>query len=369
MNILQKLLLGACCAMTLSAGFTSCSDDDDDDSWKDGSTMDLPNTRAYILNEGSQSYNNSKLVVYDWSVGEVYSPCIYSAQNGKALGDVANDLVKDGDNMLVAVNGSNYVALLNGSGVEKARVSFEGHTGLGTVRDVAVYKNNVYVTSYGGYVSRLRQSGSTFIIEDSLEVGSYPEDILVKDGTIYCTVSGWGSDNRVAVIDAAKFEKVSYIDVMLNPDNLAEEDGHLFVQGYGPYDASWNCPYPWGEINTSDGTYTELGYANAFTTGNGQVYTALSVTDWTTYTCNTTLTAYDIATGTTNASFFKNAPAALATSNVYGLSVNPYDGSIYVCTTDFSTDGTVYCFDKTGQYTTSFSSNGVNPKTVIFFRN
>lgn len=365
---MRKILLGALCATMLCAGFVSC-EDDEDDSWKDGSKMNLSSTRAYILDEGKQGNNNAKLTLYDWSTDSIYSNCIYKEQNGQALGDVGNDLVKYGNDMLVAVNGSNYVALLNGSGVEKARVDFGQYANLGLVRDVAASNGYVYVSSYGGYVTKFRLSNNEFTLVDSLKVGNYPEDVLVTNGRVYCAVSGWSYDNRVAVIDANDFDGAAYVTVMQNPDNLAEEEGHVYVQGYGPYDESWNCPYPWGEINPQTGEYTELGYANAFTTGNGHVYTALSVTDWTTYLCNTTLTAYDVTTGKTATDFFKNAPATLTTTNVYGLSVNPYNGDIYVCGTDFVSDGVVFVFDKNGAFKQQFSSNGVNPKAVVFFKN
>lgn len=360
---MKKFLFGALCATMLCAGFVSCSDDDDD-AWKAGSKMNLPSTRAYILNEGSMDLNNANLALYDWSIDSIYPNCIYKEQNGQALGDIGNDLVKYGDYMLVAVNGSNYVAVLNGSGVEQARVNFGDYANLGLVRDVAASDGYAYVSSYGGYVTKFRLSNNGFTLVDSVKVGSYPEDVLVSNGRVYCTVSGWGADNRVAVIDADDFDTAAYITVMQNPDNLVEEDGHIFVQGYGAY-----YEYKWGEINTQTGVYSEIGSANALATGNGQVYTALSETDWTTYLCNTTLTAYDIATGETSTDFFKNAPAALSTTNVYAISVNPYNGDIYVCATDFVTDGVIYVFDQSGNFLTKFSSNGVNPQSIVFFKN
>ena len=55
----RSLLFGMLCMLALGASLASCSDDDDN-SWDDsGSKVALPQTRVFILNEGSYNANNA----------------------------------------------------------------------------------------------------------------------------------------------------------------------------------------------------------------------------------------------------------------------------------------------------------------------
>lgn len=57
----RSLLFGMLCMLALGASLASCSDDDDDSLDDGGSKVTLPQTRVYILNEGSQGANNAGL--------------------------------------------------------------------------------------------------------------------------------------------------------------------------------------------------------------------------------------------------------------------------------------------------------------------
>lgn len=56
----RSLLVSMLCMLALSVSFASCSDDDDllDDS---GSTVALPQVRAFFLNAGTQGANNANI--------------------------------------------------------------------------------------------------------------------------------------------------------------------------------------------------------------------------------------------------------------------------------------------------------------------
>lgn len=57
---LRSLFFGTLCMLMLGVSFTSCSDDDDDSKKNDeGSKVELPENRVYILNEGSYQKNNA----------------------------------------------------------------------------------------------------------------------------------------------------------------------------------------------------------------------------------------------------------------------------------------------------------------------
>ena len=56
---LRSLFFGTLCMLMLGVSFTSCSDDDDDSKKNDeGSKVELPENRVYILKEGSKKKKN-----------------------------------------------------------------------------------------------------------------------------------------------------------------------------------------------------------------------------------------------------------------------------------------------------------------------
>ena len=198
--------------------------------------------------------------------------------------------------------------------------------------------------------------------DDIANLQKNPEYIVKKDGKLYCTCSGWGADKRVAVIDIKSFDKASYFDVMDNPDRIIEVDGHIYVQGYG---ADWS--YPWGELDTNTGKFTQIGNCSSWASYKNTLYLAFSETDWSTYATTTTFTSYNAKSGQLNkASFLKNAPSTLTSSSVYGMSVNEKTGDIYVLTTDFVTNGRIYHFNSDGTFVKDFASSGVNPRKIVF---
>lgn len=82
---------------------------------------------------------------------------------------------------------------------------------------------------------------------------------------------------------------------------------------------------------------------------NDILYLVNSLTDWNTYTTVNTFFTYNIKTGQmNNASFLKDAPAELTSSTLYMLEVNENNGDIYISTSEFTTNGTIYRFKKDG---------------------
>lgn len=350
--------------LAVAAGFTSCSDDEEWNMLGSGKVEMPSSARAFILNEGSMNRNNSNIVYFDWLAGKVNEGDLFVAQNGKQLGDTGNDILAvDNNKLVVAVNVSNYVALLDGYGVETSRISFEQYKNLGQVRNVDEEDGIIYAASYGGYVSRIRINGDKLEYVDSLKVGERPEDVVEEDGKLYVTLQGANyMDNRLAIVNS-DFKTITYATIMQDPVNVYAEDGKIYIQGMGAkYD------YPWGIYDPATGKYAEMGHASKLGVGDDVVYLANSVTDWSTYETSTTLSVYDTKTGKTVDGFFKNVPEEMGEMSVYSISVNPYDGKIYMATSDFMSDGKIYVFDRNGNYLNEFSAGGVNPNKIAFLR-
>lgn len=363
MTKLWKLSLLCVCALA----FTACSDDNDWNKTGDG-TVTIPSaSRAFILNEGSYGASNSNIIYFDWKTGLVDSLDLYVRQNGSGLGDTGNDIIAvDNNKIVVAVNVSNYVALLDGYGVEKSEISFNDYPNLGQVRCLTEDDGYIYATSTGGYVSRIRIKGNTLTYIDSLKIQPHLEGIAEEDGRLYVAVQGAGyTDCRLAIVEK-DFQTVSYDTIMVNPNKVYEEDGKIFITGYGAY-----YDNPCGVYDPATRTYTDLGHASTAAAGDGVIYTAYSTTtydeNWAPLGTSTFLNTYNVNTGM-NETFFRGEPEALTTSTVYSISYNPYNEKVYVATTDYYSPGVVYVFAKDGQYESSFSTYGVNPNKIVFLK-
>ena len=105
--------------------------------------------------------------------------------------------------------------------------------------------------------------------------------------------------------------------------------------------------------------------------GDDMVYFVNSETDysnWPETSTTNTFFSYNIKTATVNSSsFLKNAPAELATSSVYMMSVDDEKGDIYIGVTFYSeANGTMYRFDRNGNFVEKFDCGCQNPKTMAF---
>ena len=362
----RSLFLGVLAALMISAGFTSCSDDDDDDvntdKYFNGEKLE---NYAFVLNEGADSKNNASLAAVNWMNYQPISSDIYVAQNKQALGDVAQDMIADGKgNVYVVVFGSAYVAKLNAEGVEQTRADFT--TGnlkqFGQPRYAVLEDGMLYITTYGAYVVVLNANDLAFV--KAYQVGKNPEHIVESEDKIYNTNSGWGEDNTVTCYNTKTGKVEKTYTVMSNPDGILEVEDRIFVQGYG---AGWD--YPWGEINLTTGEFTQIGNASSWAEDGDVIYTINSVTDWDTYTTVNYFTAYDVKKSKlTEGNYLVNMPEELNSASVFSMQFNPRNGFLYIATSDYKTDGTIYVFDNNKKFVTKFSSMGINPKKFVFFK-
>lgn len=74
--------------------------------------VDLGDGSAYVLNEGTWGSNNSSLSRVDLATGTINNN-VFSAANGRGLGDVAQDIVVVGGKAYIAVSFSNTIEVLN----------------------------------------------------------------------------------------------------------------------------------------------------------------------------------------------------------------------------------------------------------------
>lgn len=379
---MRKFYLAMAAAVVLGGVFTSCSSDDDEPKWNDeGSDISLPESRMFILNEGTMASNNASISFYNPGEGEPkFVENIFFDQNEVSLGDCGQSMIKYGKNIYVAVYGSNYMVKLNTACVQQARKVFSSDPDLmGGVRYIAADNGFIYASFYGGVVAKI--NAETLEVVDKLKgLGANLEGVAIENGCLYVANSyerttdpetGKNKYNyfkEVFVIDLDTFKKKETLEVEQNPNVLVEEDDKLFL-------ISWNYgreSYVLQMIDPAAGNkVSEIGYATNMAAGNDMLYLVDSRTDYSVrpYVTTNTFSTYDIKSGKlNNTTFLKDAPAELATASVYMMTVSEYTGDIYVGVTNYSaSNGTMYRFKSDGSFVGKFDCGGQNPRAAVFF--
>lgn len=378
---MRKIYLAMAAVVAFGSVFTSCSDDDEP-KWNDeGSEITLPESRMYILNEGSMSQNNASISFYNPGEGEPkFVADIFLDQNGGRLGDTGQSMIKYGKNIYVAVYGSNYMVKLNTACVKEGEVSFSKDPELqGGVRYIAAEDGYIYASFYGGIVAKI--NASTLDVEKKLKTpGANLEGVAIENDYLYVANSyerttdpetGKNKYNYfkdVFVIDLNTFTLKETLVVEQNPNMLIEEDDKVFL-------ISWNYSRESYVLQMIDpdanNKVAELGYATSMAAGNDMLYLVDSRTDYSVrpYVTTNTFSSYDIKSRRLNTtSFLKDAPAELATSSIYMMTVSEYTGDIYIGVTNYSaSNGTMYRFKQDGSFVGKFDCGGQNPRAAVFF--
>lgn len=357
----RSLFYSTLCMLLLGVSFTACSDDDDDNRKNDeGSQIELPNQRVYILNEGSYQKNNAGITFYDPTMSCPIIEDIFQKQNNAKLGDTGQDMIEYNDFIYVAMYGSSYITKLNEACVEQKRYAFTPEQG--QPRYLAAEDGKLYVTLSSGHVARLDANTLTF--EKMVAVGKNPEQLIQEDGKLYVVNSGFGQDNRLSIIDLKTFDQAEQVEIFQNPEKILEANDKIFIQGYGgDYP---NYTYPVVIYNRATRTYEKIGQGTLMAEYNDVVYVIYSETDWTTGTSTHTLYSYNARTGQKNETPFLQMPEELKTRTLYMLSINPENGEFYIGSSDFTTNGDIYRFHADGTLKEKFASGGVSPRKAVF---
>lgn len=364
-NILHTLL----CSLMISISFTACSDNTSEEEEEIIATpVKYP---IYILNEGNWGSNNAGIAMFHHPAEGVITKDKYLEANEMKMGDVANTLLEEDDNLYVLLNGSKYVARLYLNTKERARYTFP--EGEGAPRCMEVEGDYAYVTQYGGQVTKLNIKDMTKV--DTFNKGDNLEGIVEKDGKLYVANSykvdesgNFVYNNEVFVIDAQTMTLTNTITVVDNPTKMYKIDDKIYLISAGNYD---NVPGALQVIDPKTGTsQVILNDVTKITKGNnGLVYGVASITDWTTNPASYVYTffTYNPKTGkVSQTSFLQNTPSSFSSVAIYLLEIDEETGFIYIGTTDYQNTGTIYAFDKNGKLLHSFDSGGVNPSAMVF---
>lgn len=358
----KSILFSTLCSLMISIGFSACDDIDDFEE----PTIDPVVKPIYILNEGSWGANNANITSFiaDYDTG---TTDVYTKTNGKQMGDVANAMIKEDENIYVVLNGSKYAARLDLTTKEQARYSFPATEG--EPRCIEVEDGYAYVTQYGGQVSKLN-------INDMTLAGTFKgegnlEGIVEKNGKLYVaksyTADGSGNfsyHNEVLVIDAKTMTQTGSISVVDNPTKMYEIDDQIYLISQGNY-ADVQPALQIIDVNTQ--TSKTITNASKITEGhNGIVYGVRSTYDANWQLANSFFMYNPKADELSETSFLQDAPASFKTDAIYLMEVDENTGLIYIGTTDYLTNGTLYQFDTRGKLIKHFDTGGINPSAMVF---
>lgn len=361
---LRSILMTTICSLMLGMSFTACSEDDDEDA----PIIDPVDYPAYILNEGDWGKNNANISRFFPNYTVNIESDYYQQVNGKLMGDLANAMMEEDDNIYIVVGGSKYIARLNLNCVEQARYVFPLDEGEPRCMDVE--DGYVYVTQYGGQISKL--DAQTLKLVATFKGGDNLEGIVEKDDKLYVAnawkIDGSGAytyNKELLVIDAKTMEQTGSITVAVNPVKVQEIHDKIYVISEGNYT---DVQAALQVIDTQTGTSKViLNNADKITEGNnGLVYGVLSTYDENWTPVNSLFTYNPDKGEVSETSFLKNAPSSLSSTAIYLLEVGGEHDFIYVGTSDYITNGTIYQFDASGTLLQSFDSGGINPNAMVF---
>ena len=195
---------------------------------------------VYILNNGSKDMNNSKITVYDPQTKTAVAD-MFVAANGKVLGDTAQDILVDGDDIYISVNISRIIFVTDKS--LKIKKEIRATLPDGTVlspRYLAKGGNGrVYVTYYEGYLGEINPDGYKV---STTAVGASPEGCAWADGKVFVSNSGGANypnyEKTVSVVDPVSFKETSRVEVNINPATMEAYGDNVFVFSLGDYGAT-----------------------------------------------------------------------------------------------------------------------------------
>ena len=362
----RSLLLSMLCSLMIGTSFTACSDDNSEE--PNILPIEPESYPTYILNEGSWGANNANITKFLANYKVENLSDIYLEVNGKQMGDVANAMIEEDNKIYILLNGSKYVARLDMTTKEEARYTFPATEG--EPRCMEGEDGYIYVTQSGGQVSKINAKDMSLV--GTFNGGDNLEGVVEKDGKLYVANSykqaGSGNfvyNKEVFVINAQTMALESSIEVVDNPTKIFEIDDKIYLISAGNYA---DIPGALQLIDPSAETSKVIiNDATKITEGhNDMIYGIRSVYDENWQLTNSFFTYNPSMGAVSNTSFLQNAPSSFSTDAIYLLEVHEETGFIYVGTTDYLTNGTIYQFDINGKLYKSFDSGGINPSTMIF---
>lgn len=350
-NLREQMKLWALLVLALPMALTACSDDDGPD------TPDTPfqaETGVFVYNSGNEGYGiDGSLSFIDTQKKTVTGDVFFSA-NGRSLGSTVQDGVVLGENLYIAVSGSETVEVVNkNTFVSVAQLQLKDKQAT-QPRDIVTDGRYVYVSMFTGYVCRIDPATNT--IDKTVKVGPNPEEMAVRGNYLYVVNSDGLNFNdpenmyadglSVSKISLSTFEEEKKIPVGLNPTRIAADaSGNLIVLCMGDYGAT---PASLWKINSSDEA-SDMGIqATIMAVRGNSLYTINAPFG----SSEVSYIVYNTVTGEVENPHFVSTPVDSAS----GLAVHPESGNIYIVSYHLLSSG--WADYATSSYVNAYASDG-----------
>jgi hypothetical protein len=315
----------------------------------------LETVKLFILNEGTFP-GTSEISCYDMQTETLTK--FSTINNGKTLGVGANDLAIYGSKLYCVVTGTadteGHVEVINPeTGMSIKRIDVKTADGKNAQpRRIVFHENKAYVTTYSQNVIRL-DTASLSVDNTANLSGTYAEGICFYNDKLYVCNSGQGDGNSIAVISLDSFTETDTITVPHNPTMIeATASGEIY---FVTADATWMGGNPSNlhllnperkQVTAFDVRASKIALAKDF------VYAV--ATNWfdTDYISKINLQTQAVED-------IHNIFEEYAI--VYGVSVNPLNGDIYLT----NTGQDVVVFDKDGKKKLNLKTGIAMTATVV----
>lgn len=327
-----------------------------ENSSKDVITPDSAGT--YILNNGNWGGNDSSIGIYDPSE-KAYTSDAFKTANGQQLGDLGQDMIVLGDEVYIAVNGSQTIFITDKKLKIKQQINAEENGARLSPKALATSGGKVYVTYYEGFIGEISSDYSVRLCP----VGPNPEGVDKVGGNLYVANSGGMAypayNNTISVVSTSSFTETGTIEVSMNPMMVAaSSDGaYVYVSSYGNYA---DIPAKLQVINVSTGAVSDLEYASvsAISKGNDNIlYVLCGGYDENWNPLPGTVYKHDMKGNKALGGFVTDGTIL---ENAYSISATS-DGYVYVGCSDYNNTGDVFVFTPDGRLHDHFDSQGMNP--------
>ena len=321
--------------------------------------------QTFVLNEGNWGGNDAEISVLNADSGTI-SNNYFSINNGRGLGDVAQDLARYGSHLYAVVSYSNTVEVVDpATGKSIKQISLPGKT----PRHIAFHNGKAYVSCYDKTIVRIDTASLSVEAECPLST-MQAEELCITDNRIF-VCSAWqyaenGSveyDNKVSVVDLNSFKEISSITVGANPGKIRVlNTGNLIVNCDGNYTDDFGGLYL---VNIANLTAQRKADALAqFDIYNGDIYGYS-----TSYDANWNATYRFVKISTDN---FAQTPILQgaehqfsSTYYPYGINIDPANGNIFLLAAAYGAQGDVIKYSPSGTRLWKAEA-GFFPSKVIF---
>lgn len=324
-----------------------------------------------VLNNGNWGNNDACISIYDPTSKTVTGNAFLSA-NDINLGDLGQDILVDGNDIYIAVYGSQTIFVTDSNLKVRKQITAQVDGTKLSPRHFAKGDGKIYVTYYEGYLGEIDPQSDYSV--RTTPVGKNPEGVAYAGGKIYTANSGGMNypdyDNTVSVVDAVSFTQTEVLEVNLNPSQIIanSQENTLYISSFGNYD---DIPAKLQTYEINTGTLSDTPYTNVSSIAPGndnRLYILCAGYDENWNPLPGSVYVHDAAT---NLPFGKSSfePVPFVTDatvfhSAYSISATT-DGYVYIGCSDYVNTGDVYVMTPAGTLHDTFDSHGLNPIKVI----